>query len=265
MGSPSTVGIDNDFTACQTGVTVRSTNDEATRGVQVVDGVVIQILFGDDRLDDVFHEVTLDLFVGDFLRVLARDDDGVDTNRHGDAVLQLVLAGDLSLGIGADPVASSVLANLGDLGSKLGGQHVCQGHQGLGFVRGVTKHDTLITGTKVFHLLCVNGLGNIGRLLLNGNNNVAGLVVETLGRVVVTNVLDGITDNLFVVDSGGGGNFSENHDHTGLAAGFASNTGGFVSSKARIQDGVRHLIGKLVRVSFIDRFGSEKESRHVDE
>ena len=36
--------------------------------------------------------------------------------------------------------------------------------------------------------------------LLDSNKDVTGLVVETLVRVVVTNLLDGVSDNLLVVD-----------------------------------------------------------------
>jgi hypothetical protein len=46
----------------------------------------------------------------------------------------------------------------------------------------------------------VKTLGNLSGLLLNGNENVTGLVVETLVRVVVTNLLDRVSDNALVVD-----------------------------------------------------------------
>lgn len=39
----------------------------------------------------------------------------------------------------------------------------------------VTKHDTLITSTVALEVSVIKTLGNIGRLLLNGDQNVAGL------------------------------------------------------------------------------------------
>jgi hypothetical protein len=246
VGSPSSVSINNNLTSSQTGISMGSSNNEATRGVQVVDSVGVQVLFGDNNLNDVLHEVAGDLLVSDILGVLARDNNSVATDGYRDTVDQVVFASDLGLGIGADPVAGSVLADLADLGSELSGQHVSQRHQSLGLVSGVSKHDSLVTSTEIFHLGGIDGLGNIGGLFLDGNNDVACLVVKTLGWVIVTDILDGITDNLFVVDSGSGGDFSENHDHTGLAASLASNTGGFISSEASIQDSIRNLIGKLI-------------------
>lgn len=86
-----------------------------------------------------------------------------------------------------------------------------------GLVSGVSEHDTLITGTKLLKsLLVVKTLSDIRRLLLNGDEDVAGLVIETLGGIIVTNVLDSTTDDLLVIELRLGGDLSENHDHTGL-------------------------------------------------
>ena len=246
VGSPSTVSVDDDLTAGEAGISVGSSNDEAARGVQVVDGLVVKELLGDDRLDDVLHQVLADLLVGDILGVLRRDDDSVDTLGDRHTVLELVLASDLRLSVGTDPGKGSVLTDLRKLGSKAGGQVVRKGHEGLGLVGGVTEHDSLVTGSNVLDVGGVNRLGNVGGLLLDGNNDVARLVVESLGRIIVPNVLDGIADDLLVVDSGGSSDLSEDHDHAGLAASLAGNTGGRVSGDAGVEDGIRHLIAELV-------------------
>jgi hypothetical protein len=44
----------------------------------------------------------------------------------------------------------------------------------------VDSHDTLVTSTVVLQVTVVQTLGDIGRLLLDGNQDVAGLVVETM-------------------------------------------------------------------------------------
>ena len=81
-------------------------------------------------------------------------------------------------------------------------------------------------------------LGDVGRLLLNGNEDVAGLVVETLVGAVVTNVLDGLTDDLLVVEASLGGDLTEDHDHTGLGGSLASNLGEGVLLQAGVEDGI---------------------------
>ena len=78
-------------------------------------------------------------------------------------------------------------------------------------------------------------------LLLDGDNDVAGLVVKALGGVVVSDVLDGIADDLLVVDGGSSGDLAEDHDHAGLAAGLAGNAGGLVVLDAGIEDSVGDL------------------------
>lgn len=60
----------------------------------------------------------------------------------------------------------------------------------------------------------VESLSDIGRLLLDGDKNVAGLVVESLLGGIVSDVLDGLSDDGLEVDLSLGGDLSEDHDHT---------------------------------------------------
>lgn len=41
----------------------------------MIDGVFIKVLFWDNLLDDFFHEVLTDLFIGNIFVVLSGDDD----------------------------------------------------------------------------------------------------------------------------------------------------------------------------------------------
>mmetsp|Transcript_38949 Transcript_38949/g.101950 ORF Transcript_38949/g.101950 Transcript_38949/m.101950 type:complete len:237 (-) Transcript_38949:37-747(-) len=225
----------------------------------MVNGLFVEVLFRDDRLDDVFHEVGRDLFVGDVFGVLCGDDNGVHSLRDGHSVDEFVLAGDLRLAVGTDPFAGSVFAHFGELAADLRSEHVREGHEGLGLVGGVAKHDSLITGSNVFDLDGVYGLRNVGRLFFNGDNDVAGLVVESLGGVVVANVLDGVANDLFVVDGSRGGDFSKDHDHARLAARLARHTRHFVTGNASIEHRVGHLIAELVGMSFVDGFRSKEK------
>jgi hypothetical protein len=79
VGSPTTVCVDDDLAASQTGITLGSTDDEETGGLDVVDGLVVEELGGDDLLDDLLLDLLAELLSGDVLAVLGRDDDSVDT------------------------------------------------------------------------------------------------------------------------------------------------------------------------------------------
>lgn len=222
----------------------------------MVDGLLIEVLGGDGGLDDLLKDLLAELLGGDLGSVLGGDDDGVDAEGNNGAVVVLVLNGDLGLGVGAEPREGAVAAGSGHSSVELVGEEEGQGEELGGLVGGITEHDTLITGTEVLKTVVkVETLSDIGRLLLNGNEEVAGLVVEALGGVIVADVLDGVADNLLVVELGLGGDLTEDHDHTGLGGGLASDLGEGVLSQTGIENGIGNLIGDLVGMTLTDGLG----------
>jgi len=87
----------------------------------------------------------------------------------------------------------------------------------------------------VFERAVVETLSNIGRLLFDGNEDVAGLVVEALGGVIVADLLDGVTNDLLKVDLCFRGDLPENHDHASLGGRLASDFGRRVLRQARVK------------------------------
>ena len=69
----------------------------------------------------------------------------------------------------------------------------------------------------------IEPLSDIWRLLLNSDEDVAGFVVETLGRVVVANILDGLADDLLIIELGLGSDLAKDHNHAGLRRSLTSN------------------------------------------
>ena len=215
VGTPTTVGVDNDLTASKTSITLGTANDEAARGLDVVDGAVVKELSRDDLLDDLLLDDSAELLGGHIIAVLGRDDNGVHTQGLDGTVVMSILNGDLGLGVGTEPRDGAVVAGSGHGSVQLVGEDEGEGKEFRGLVGGITEHDTLVTSTELLkRLFVVETLSNIGRLLLNGNQDVAGLVVKTFLGVIVTNVLDGTTDDGLVIESGLGGDLTENHNHT---------------------------------------------------
>lgn len=205
----------------------------------MVNGLIVKEFSGDDLLDDLLLDLLAKLLGGDGLSVLGRDNDSVDTERNNGTAVVGVLNGDLSLGIRAQPGDGTVLAGIGHGRIELVGEEDGQGEEFRGLISGIAKHDTLVTSTKVFEgLFVMETLGDIGRLLLDGNEDIAGLVVEALVGRVVANLLDGIADNLLVVEAGLGGNLTKDHDHTGLSGSLACDLGERVLLEAGIENGV---------------------------
>lgn len=222
----------------------------------MVDGLVIKVLGGDGLLDDLLEDLLAELLGGDVFAVLSRDDDSVDAERDDGTVVVLVLNGNLGLGVGTEPGERAIAAG-GRHGSvKLVGEEESEGEELGGLVGGITEHDTLITSTEVLEaVIQVKTLSDIGGLLLDGDEEVQGLVVEALGGVIVADVLDGLADNLLVVELGLGGDLAEDHDHAGLGGSLASDLGEGVLGQAGIEDRVRNLIGDLVGVTLTDGLG----------
>lgn len=222
----------------------------------MVDGLVVQVLGGNGRLDDLLQNLIAEVGGRDLGAVLGRDDDGVDAERHHSTIVVLVLHRDLSLGVGPEPGQGAVAAGGRHGGVEPVGQEQGHGEELGRLVGGISEHDTLVTGTEVLQAVVeVQALRDIGRLLLDGDQEVERLVVEALGRVIVANLLDGVAHNLLVVDLGLGGDLAKDHDHARLGGRLASDLGERVLSQAGIEDGIRDLISDLVGVALANRLG----------
>lgn len=247
VGGVTTIGIDNNLTTGQTSITLGTTDDETARGLDVVGGV-LEELGGDDRVNNVLLDSLTEVLSLDFLRVLDRDDNSVNAKGNEGTVLVLVLNGDLGLGVRTQPSEGTVATEISHLSVQLVGKSNSEGHVFRSLISGIAKHDTLVTSTNVLNVerLLDKTLSNIRGLLLDGNKDVAGLVIETLGRVIITNLLDGVTDDLLVVKLCLGGDFTKDHDHTSLGSGLTGDLGKGILSQAGIEDSIRDLIANLV-------------------
>ncbi len=130
--------------------------------------------------------------------------------------------------------------------------HAGQGHGLGGLVGGIAEHEALVTSANVLGpalaAVCVlaNAAGNVGRLLLDGDEHVARLVVEALEVRVVANLLDAAADDLLVVNVGLARNLAEHHDHARLGRTLAGDAAVGVLQQAGIEHGIGDLVADLV-------------------
>ncbi|KAH3664771.1 hypothetical protein OGATHE_003586 [Ogataea polymorpha] len=166
----------------------------------------------------------------------------------------LVFDSDLGLGVWSQPWKSTGSSGVSKSGVQLMGQQDGQWQLLVRLVGGVTEHDTLVTGSKLLQgLVIVQTLSNVWRLLLDSDQNITCLIIETFVGVIISNVLNGISDDLLVVQVGLGGDLTKHHDHTGLRGSFTGNLGKRVCGQAGVQNGIRNLIADFVRVTLTDR------------
>mmetsp|Transcript_48062 Transcript_48062/g.94926 ORF Transcript_48062/g.94926 Transcript_48062/m.94926 type:complete len:307 (+) Transcript_48062:1372-2292(+) len=150
--TPTAIGINDDLAASEAGVSVGASDDEAPRGVQVEDGVVVHQLGRDNRVNDVLAEFGTEVVVGDIWGVLSGDDDGVNSLRDALAVGHLlVLDGNLGLSVRAKEGAGSVLPHVSQTLSKLRGKVVCEGHEGVSLSACITEHMALVSCADLLH------------------------------------------------------------------------------------------------------------------
>jgi hypothetical protein len=163
----------------------------------VVDSPLIKEIGRDDCLNNLLFDLLAEVLSRDRFGMLGRNDNSVNTEGDHRTAILLVLDSDLGLRIRSEPREGTSAAGNGQRLVQLVSKHDGQGHVLLGLIGGVTEHDTLITSTHGLEGPVLKALGNIGRLLLNGNKNVAGLVIKALLRVVVANFLDRLADDLW--------------------------------------------------------------------
>ena len=66
----SAVGVNNDLTSCQSGITVRSTDDETSGRVDKEFRVLVDELLRQNRLEDIFLNVLVNLLLCHILIML---------------------------------------------------------------------------------------------------------------------------------------------------------------------------------------------------
>ncbi|KAL4273017.1 hypothetical protein GQ457_13G023280 [Hibiscus cannabinus] len=256
MSAPPSVRVDDDLSSREPGITVRTTDDETARWVEVENGFLIEVLLGDDRFDYVLLQIGGDLVVGHGLVVLSGDEDGVDTNGNHGAFIVVILDGDLSLAVGSEPRAGPVFADVGEASTELGGQNVAEGHQFRSLVGGVAKHMALVTGADLLGTLTemtMDTLSDIRALLLDINQHSAVVGIETDISGCETDVPAGVPDDLLVIHIGFCSDFTKDHHHVGLGAGLASDLAVGILRQAGVEDRIGDLIAELVGMSLVNR------------
>ena len=202
MGSPSTIGVDNNFAASETSIGSWATYVELARGVDNNLGVLEHVL-GDDSLDDLLGESLFDDFIGHRWVVLSRDKNIVHSEGHKLAAIVAVLNDDLGLAVRAEPWDSTVLSSNGHLLTEL----VCKVMRvwveslGVPLVGGISEHKTLVTGTELrLGLVSVDGGSDVSILGVDVGNDLAVGAVKTNFLTSVAHLAADIASDLLEVD-----------------------------------------------------------------
>ncbi len=125
-------------------------------------------------------------------------------------------------------------------------------HQLLILITRVAKHHSLIAGAAG-----VDAHGDIAGLFVDAGDDGAGVAIEAVESVVVSDALHGAADDLLKIDVGFGGDFSGDDDQAGGGKRFAGDAAEGIFGEAGVEDGVGNLVGDLIGMAFGYGFGSK--------
>ena len=165
----------------------------------------------------------------------------------------VVLDRDLALPVRAQVVEDLLLAHLAEPPRELVREHDRQRHQLFGLVAGEAEHQALVAGAAG-----VDAHGDVRRLLVDGGDDRAGLVVEAVLGARVADALDRLADDAGQVGVGRGRDLAGDEGQAGGDHRLAGHPAHGVLGEERVEDRVRDLVRDLVRVALGDRLRGEE-------
>ena len=217
MGTAAAVGVDNNLSTRETGVSMRTADDELARGVDVKLIVFLGekgAVLGVDALEHTRYQYLAHVFLNLLehtafaveLVMLGGEDDCVDTQR---TVIVAVFDSNLALGIGAQ--IRHHLPFLADTGQFLQ-EDMRQGdgqrHIFARLVASVTEHHALVASTLFLLFLAADPLIDVATLAVDCGEHSARLGLELVLALGVANLLDDITHGLLDIDPTVAGHFA---------------------------------------------------------
>jgi hypothetical protein len=240
---------------------LRTAHDETASRIDEKFGFGIEQVRGKDSLDDLCDAEIANLAVFHVSAVLRGDNDV--RNAHG--LVVVVLDRDLALCVGPKPFDLSSLTDASQFATEAMGEHDWRRHQFGRFIGGVTKHQALVAsalfgGFFSFRGAVVDTLGDVLALAGDDVHHEDTIGVENVVVIHVTDIANGIADDLDVIQLGVRGDFAaDNHD-----VAFGVRFAGHAAARILGQAGVKHSIGNgiadFVRMTFPDRFGRENKT-----
>ena len=260
MRALAAVGVDDDLAAGQAGIAGGASDHEIAGRVD--EQLVIALEKGSGLRRKRIHEggehdlpdIALDACVHGLdsveLVVLGGQHYGMDAQRlSGRAV---IFDGELGLGVGTEIVhhAGTVVADVGQDHEKFVGQCQSQRHVLFGVTAGVAEHHALVARALLLRSLADDAAPDVGALLVYGREQSAALAAEHQLGAVVADAVDDRAGGLLDVDVCVLRADLAADDHKAAAAeSLTCDLGVLILTEEFVQDGVRDLVGHLVRVT----------------
>ena len=192
------------------------------------------------------------------------------------ALVDLVANRHLRLPVGAEIRKDVRLANLGQAPRQAVRDEDRHRHELVRLARRVAEHHPLVAGAEKVERVGISVLGleglvdalrDVGRLLVDRDDDAAGLVVEPVLRARVADLGDPLAHDRADVDVRVRRDLSRDDDEPGRDERLAGDATMRIVGEDRVENGVRDLIGDLVGVTLGHRLRREREraGRHGPE
>src|SRR5699024_2023068 len=252
--SVSAVAVHDDLTACKTTVSVRSSDNKTTCGINKIFRIIIYHIRGDHSVKNIFPDICMNLFLRYVRIMLCGAYYRVDPYRFS---FFTVLHSHLGLAVRSQIFQSSVLTYLRKLTGKLMSHIDSIGHIFLCLIGGETKLDSLVSRSDsvdlVFSHFCfqslVNAKSNICRLFVNRCDHTTGIRVKTIFSTGISDFSYRISYNFLDVHITCGSNLSHYQNKTcrdGCLTGYT--THGILLNQS-VKDSVGNSVADLIRMS----------------
>jgi hypothetical protein len=176
--------------------------------------------------------------------VLRGDDDGINTDW---LAVRIIFDGDLGFAVGPQVWAEAIFSYFGETLGKFVSKRDRGGHEIGVLVNGEAEHHTLIAGAAR-----VDAHSNVAGLLVDARDHSAGVAVEAIERVVVTNRLNDAADQGLEVYVSFGSDFSGDDDEASSSESLAGDAAGRIFRQAGVEDRIGNLVSNFIWVSFGD-------------
>ena len=201
--------------------------------------------------------------------MLRGNNDGIDVD--GPAVL--IRHCNLRLAVGAQILQLTALAYVCETACKLMREHGRERHILGRFVRRIAEHHALIARTNRLcsvHLAfarlnrLIDPLRDVGRLLVKRDENAAGVGIEAVAGVRITDLTHRLADDLRNIDVAGGRDLTDDVCLSRRNEGLTRNTPLRILREDSVENAVRDLIGEFVGMTLGDRLGCKEHLLHLE-
>ena len=252
----ATVRIYDNFAPSESAVAWRTTDDEATRGVDVVDRVFREVATA-HGLDDVFADILADLLMAHGIFVLGGDHDGLDCLR---CAIISVLDRHLALTIRAKIAEAICLPHLRELARELVREADGEWHEFGRLIARVAEHEALVAGSL---FLCLRFFSrdshiDVCTLLTDTDEDSTRLVIEAELAIVVADLLNRLPCDLCHRDVRLRLDLSCDDHEPGRCQTLARDVGVGIVLQCVVEHSVTDLVAELIWVTFGNGFGGEE-------